>query len=234
MGGAHVDFLGEIYEIPEDRPLVIGRDGDLVIDDNPYLHRRFLEVSLRDSMVWIANVGSSLSATLADSDGRLNAWLAPGAQLPVVFSKASVWFTAGPTTYEFDVVIPEAPYAAPLEATQDHGDTTVGRVALTPDQKLLILVLAEDILRRGNGSASRVPSNADGAAKLGWTQTKFNRKLDNVCEKLSKIGVPGLHGGAQRLASGRRARLVEYAIAARLVERSDLPLLDQPQVADDD
>jgi hypothetical protein len=61
---------------------------------------------------------------------------------------------------------------------------------------------------------------------MGWNITRFNRKLDNVCEKLTKIGVKGLHGGPDRLALDRRARLVEYAIAARWVTSEHLRLLD--------
>jgi hypothetical protein len=90
----------------------------------------------------------------------------------------------------------------------------------------LITALAENILRRGNRGAGTIPSSADAAVKLGWTITKFNRKLDNVCEKLSRSGIRGLHGDAGRLATSRRARLVEYALAARLVSASDLVLFD--------
>ena len=56
--------------------------------------------------------------------------------------------------------------------------------------------------------------------------TRFNRKLDNVCDRLARIGVGGLRGGQGRLASNRRARLVEFAVATRLVTRNDLYLLD--------
>lgn len=222
----YVDFLGEIYPLTNDVPLAIGREGDLVIDDNPFLHRRFLEIVHRDSMVWLSNVGSSLTATLSDNDGLLQAWLAPGGRLPIVFKRVAVWFTAGPTTYEFDIVVGEAPYELAATLSHESGETTVGRVTLTPDQKLLILVLAEDMLRRGNRGMGRIVSNAEAAARLGWALTKFNRKLANVCEKLTKLGIRGLHGRAQQLATNRRARLVEYALAARLVTLDDLPLLD--------
>jgi hypothetical protein len=47
-----------------------------------------------------------------------------------------------------------------------------------------------------------------------------------VCEKLDKIGVDGLRGGRGKLAVNRRARLVEYAVATRLVSPDDLVLLD--------
>ena len=43
--------------------------------------------------------------------------------------------------------------------------------------------------------------------------------------RLGEAGVRGLHGGPERLARARKARLVEYAVAARLVTASDLELL---------
>ena len=63
---------------------------------------------------------------------------------------------------------------------------------------------------------------------LGWAITRFNRKLDNVCDKLDKQGVAGLRGGPGKLASNRRTRLVEYAVGTRLVTPEDLALLDLP------
>ena len=115
----------------------------------------------------------------------------------------------------------------------DAGDTTIGATHLTPDQRRLIVALAEPRLR-GDGRASVVlPSSADAAARLGWTITRFNRKLDNVCQKLQRLGVRGLHGDADRLASNRRSRLVEYAVATRLVSRADLAMLDLPLSEDE-
>ena len=37
-----LDFSGEIHRVSAADTFVIGRGGDLDIDDNPYLHRRFL------------------------------------------------------------------------------------------------------------------------------------------------------------------------------------------------
>jgi len=72
----------------------------------------------------------------------------------------------------------------------------------------------------------QIPSSADAAARLGWKVTKFNRKLDNVCQKLADAGTRGLHGGPGKLASNRKARLVEHALSTRLVTEADLALLD--------
>ena len=221
-----LDFCGEITVVEHD-PFTIGRDADLVVEDgNRFLHRHFLTLSSRQGVWLLTNVGGQLTATVSDLDGRLEAFLAPGAVLPIVFVHTLVRFTAGPTTYEFTVELPVPTFSASRIDLTDSGDTTVGRVVMTPDQMRLVLALAEPALRDGNRAATTMPSSSDAAARLGWTTTKFNRKLDNVCQKLAGQGVRGLHGEPGRLASNRRARLVEYALAVRLVTRDDLGLLD--------
>jgi hypothetical protein len=100
----------------------------------------------------------------------------------------------------------------------------------------MILALAEPLLKRDGTGMSELPTSAQAAERLGWTLTRFNRKLDNVCDKLDRIGVPGLRGGVRSYATNRRVRLVEHAMAARLVTRDDLPMLDMEhdQNGDDD
>ncbi|MFZ2503411.1 MAG: hypothetical protein WAW88_12135, partial [Nocardioides sp.] len=102
----------------------------------------------------------------------------------------------------------------------------LGHVELTPSQFRLMLALAENTLRRAGTGQSDIPTNAAAATRLGWSATTFNRKLDNVCDKYARAGVKGLRGGQGSLATNRRARLVEYAIAARIVRPEHLPILD--------
>jgi hypothetical protein len=224
---ARIEFCGEHYRVEPSSTFTIGREADLIIDDNPFLHRRFLRIEHQNSMWWIANVGSQLSATLSDTEGTLQAWLSPGATLPIVFENSTVWFTAGSTTYEFGIVIENAPFSAALPETPGIGSTTYGRMSMTPEQRLLLIALAEPMLRHHVRGAINAPTSAEAAARLGWTVTKFNRKLDNVCQKLERMGVLGLHGGPDRLASDRKARLIEYALATRMVDPQDLDLLEE-------
>ena len=100
-------------------------------------------------------------------------------------------------------------------------------MTLTTSQRQLVVALAEHLLAQPTAGRATVPTSAEAAARLGWSMTTFNRKLDNVCEKLDKIGVDGLRGGRGGLATNRRARLVEYAVATRLVSADDLALLDR-------
>lgn len=221
-----LEFCGEWTEVALGSSLTLGRDADIVIDENPYLHRRFLEVRHTDGLWWLVNLGSQLSATISDARGGFQGWLAPGAHLPLVFEAATVRFTAGPTTYELTLHLDGAPFAPGPSNDVGDGHTTLGRVSFTEDQKLLVLALAEPALRPDGTGRVQLPSSAVAAARLGWPITKFNRKLDNVCQKLKRAGVRGLHGGPDQLASDRRARLVEYALAVRLVTSVDLDLLD--------
>lgn len=230
--GLILDFIGEQTTLVPGETFVIGREGDLIVDDNPFLHRQFLTLS-DESGVWVlSNVGDRLAATVSDPEGRLEAFLGPGGVLPIVFEETTIRFTAGPTTYEFSLRHDEPMFKPnPMldEPADDSGDT-IGRIVLTADQKLLILALAESGLKSGGGASAVLPTSAQAARRLGWTTTKFNRKLDNVCDKLSKLGVRGLQGDAGRLASNRRARLVEYSLAVRLVTRDDLATLDAATV----
>lgn len=221
-----VEYCGEAYTVEVGEPFTIGRESDLTIDDNPYLHRTFLTLSSEFGLWWLSNVGQILSAAISDATGSVQAWLAPGAKIPLVFQTVHVMFSAGATTYDFTVHAEEDFYNTSLTAAPTDGGTTILPVTLTSSQRLLVVALAENVLAQPAGGRALVPSSAEAAARLGWSMTTFNRKLDNVCEKLDRIGVDGLRGGRGKLATNRRARLVEYAVATRLVTTDDLPLLD--------
>jgi hypothetical protein len=229
-----VEFAGEYFPVAPDGRFTVGREGDLAIDENLFLHRHFLEISNSAGLWWLANVGTRLTATVTDTTGGVQAWLSPGARLPLVFERTTIVFSAGPTTYELSVHSTEPTFRAMRREHDMDGHSTIGEVPLTASQRLLILALAEPQLRRDGTGMSEIPTSVKAAERLGWTVTRFNRKLDNVCDKFDRIGVPGMRGGQRAFATNRRARLVEYAIATRLVTRDDLALLDQPGLLDDD
>jgi len=221
-----IEFCGEWYDVEHPNDFHIGRESDLVIDDNPYLHRRFLRIYEDFGMWWLGNVGTLLSATVTDATGAVQAWLAPGARLPIVFERMQVLFSAGSTTYEFTIYSAEDYYNT-SSAITSGGATTIGAIPLTSSQRLLVVSLAENVLRQSSPGRGEIPSSADAAARLHWSMTTFNRKLDNVCDKLDRTGVAGLRGGKGNLATNRRLRLVEYAVATRLVGPEDLYLLSR-------
>jgi hypothetical protein len=223
-----VRFGDQLAEVRPGTAFSIGRDADLNIDDNPYLHRQFLRLRVEAGLWWLENVGTLLSATLTDGSGQVQATLAPGARLPLVFDRVEVVFGAGSTSYELEISSDAAffgPPVLPTPRTVGSADETIGHVPLTHSQRQLIVALAEPLLRGGSSGRGEIPGSAEAADRLGWTLTAFNRKLDNVCEKLDRIGVTGLRGGRDSLATNRRLRLVEYAVATRLVTAPDLAIL---------
>jgi hypothetical protein len=227
-----IEYCGEWYDVAGPEEFSIGRESDLTVDDNPYLHRRFLTISNEFGMWWLSNVGNLLTATITDATGTVQAWLAPGAKLPIVFQTMHVMFSAGATTYDFTIHSADDFFNTSSVAHDTAGSTTIMPVTLTTSQRMLILALSEGILRQQVPGRGTIPSSAEAAERLGWSMTTFNRKLDNVCDKLDKLGVAGLRGGRGKLATNRRARLVEYAVATHLVGPEHLALLEQNDAAD--
>ena len=132
-------------------------------------------------------------------------------------------FTAGPTTYELVCAAAGAgsDNGADHEVAEHTATLDFAVVPLSDDQHRLLVVLCEPRLRGRN----ELPANRAAAATLGWTQTKFNRKLDHLCSKLARAGVRGLRGEPGTLATDRRQRLVDHALASGLVTDGDLGLL---------
>lgn len=223
-----IEFAGEWWHVDAARPFTIGRDADLVVDENPYLHRRLATIRHDGHVWWLHNTGSSTALSLSAGNGVYQAWVGPGIQVPIAFARLVVVFTSGAFTYEFTIHLDEPTWreVAPPGSGVVDGETTIGRAELTESQRLLILALAEPLLRESGGGASSIPSSARAAERLGWPLTTFNRKLDAVCDKLDRAGVAGLRGRPGGLATHRKVRLVEHAVLSRLVTADDLPLLN--------
>lgn len=224
-----IEYCGEWHEVTEGDTLTIGREADLVVDDNPHLEAELLTVFAEQGVWWMANAAADRTVQISDPSGRVSAELAPGSRAPLVFEPAQVVFAAGPTTYEFTVH-----GALPYTAAATSAELRTDRLELprfTVAQRLLLVVLCEPSLRGSSGTRGEFPSSVEAAARLGWSLTAFNRKLDNVCDRLDRAGVAGLRGGRGNLATQRRVRLIEFALSARLVTVEDLALLPDPRFA---
>ncbi|MEO5535932.1 MAG: hypothetical protein ABIR17_12475 [Pseudolysinimonas sp.] len=224
-----IEYCGEWHDLRAGEILTIGRDADLVIDDNPELDGCLLEIFEEHGMWWIASTAASRIVQISDPSGRVSTELLPGSRAPLVFGPTHVVFTAGRTTYEF-ALHGELPYLASATSAELRPER-VELPRLTHNQRLLLIVLCEQSLRRPSSGGGDFPTSAEAATRLGWSLTAFNRKLDNVCDRLDRAGVAGLRGGRGNLATRRRVRLIEYALAARLVRAEDLLLLPDPVVA---
>lgn len=227
MTGANLllSFLDEQREVTPDTEFAFGRDADLVVDTSKYLHRRLGVFRYLSGSWWLSNVGSAIGIDVVDMNSPSRLSIAPGAGTPLPFTDCKLVFKAGPTSYELTVKVPSAA-PPPLMADDDTGATTVTALnaRLNYEQKLLLVALAESRLR---GQAQvELPTNRELAVNLGWTSTKFNRKLDNLCTKFERLGVSGLKGDLGELANSRRDRLVDYIVTAGIIETADLALLE--------
>jgi hypothetical protein len=229
-----VDFIGEEVTVDLGDDLTFGRQADLHIDDNRHLHRVLGRFWSRGDAWWLTNEGRAITIQIADADSRSNVMLAPGSEIALSFPNSILRFRAGITDYEVVVRVPDR-YAAdhddedddPFDAddTEDGGDTiALGDLMLGDEQRLLLLALAEGTLRDPH-SNDELPANRAVARRLGWSITKFNRKLDNLCNRFAKLGVGGLRGSIDQLATDRRRRLVDHAVESGLIDRSQLVLL---------
>ncbi len=236
--GVSVEYQGQWVSVMPGEQIEIGRDADIRLDANPFLHRKLLRIAAKDGLWFVANIGTRMTLSVVDGSGRVQARLLPGGRIPVVFERTSIHFSAGERHYEVKINA-VSPVYMDLPAGSGSTVEVPGReathIALTPAQRLLLLALCESVLLRGENGLGDIPTSARAAERLGWTVTAFNRKLDNVCEKLDRIGVEGLRGGARSYATNRRARLVDYAVRNRLVSEDELYLLDiDPEAGIDD
>jgi hypothetical protein len=210
--------------------MTVGRAADLIVDDNPYLHLEMVRISELFGIWWIDNVGATIPLRLGDLASPSFSIITPGTSVPLGFVNSVLRFEAGPTSYELEleVVAPSRitefvprPARQPADILIEIDSFDISPLPLTPEQRLLLVALAEPRLRAGRQEPV-FPSNEEVAARLGWTLTKFNRKLDHVCGKLARRGIPGLRGTVGRLAHDRRRRLVDYAVASGLVDTTML------------
>lgn len=221
-GSLFVEFLGQERELAVGKSLSFGRDAELVVDDaNPYLHR-VLGIFVSVDSIWVLqNVGRHIPMTIRDRFGRSRIEVVPGDQVPMVIEEFVVSFSAGPARYELQGALSSAPPIG-LHSVGPSDTLEYGAVRLNVEQRMMVSALAEPLLRNDPSWPADMPSNREVAARLGWTVTKFNRKLDYLCSRLAGQGVSGLQGGAGIHATGRRQRLVEHLVERRLVTLDDL------------
>ncbi len=226
-----VDFCGEERALQPPEELTFGRCGGLSIDDNPYLHRVVGRFVHRSGTWWLDHLGRRAPLTVRDANGPTLTTVAPGSTLALGHVEFSLSFAAGPTRYEILGALEDREWEVALFGPEGLDGTRTldwGRVELNADQRLLLVAMCEARLVDPRSTEVPLITNRQGAARLGWTLTKFNRKLDHLCEKLHRAGVAGVHGAAGDNALDRRVYLVQHALAAPLVGVEDLALLDKP------
>lgn len=226
MTTLRIAIEGEEYHRRPGESLSFGRNADLVVDTNRFLHRKLGIFSWDRERWWIANIGSTIGIEIVDMESPSSLTLAPGSSAPVPFVINRVRFSAGRMAYELEVSVDRPTLQTSVEQDVDSSTTiTAGKISLNPEQRQLLLALGEPRIRSGS-LQSEVPTNREVADRLGWTITKFNRKLDNLCTKFDRLGVRGIKGDLGGMALSRRERLINHVITARIVTIDDLDELE--------
>jgi len=226
-----IDFVHRRITLDSMRSMRFGRAGDLVIDEeNPNLHRELGEFHFSDGQWWLRNVGRSIPMRLWTSDQSSRSVVMSGSEIPITAPATTIEFEAGKSRYELTAHLESGreSRAGTVPPMDDNRTVSATDVPLTTSQRQLIVSLAEQALKNP-GRAISVPPSKEAAARLGWTMTKFNSKLKNVCEKYSQIGVRGLASDDGGATMDRRLRLVEFCIFNKVVTAFDLHILDGEQ-----
>lgn len=223
-----VDFVGEMRRLGERDELTFGREAQLEIDTNPYLHRRLGLFRFENDAWWLYNIGTAIALDVIDSQTSSRATVAPGAGMPITFRRCFVQFQASTITYQLELTVASTtpPVHPAVDRLEGKKTLTASEVDLNDEQRMLLTALAEPRIRNVGAPRSAVPTNRQAAARLGWSMPKFNRKLDNLCTKFDRLGVPGVKGDIGKLATNRRQALVDHALRVQLVSAADLHLLD--------
>lgn len=225
-GDLIVAFADEHLTISESSGgLTFGRGATLDIDSNPFLHRevgRFIDIG---DVWWVEN--RSRSSSLRLNAGGFSTLVPPRTRAPLTDQDVEVEFEAGPCRYHLDLHL-EVPPTPVRDTESSHDERTMtrrpGYLHLSDEERVMCAVLAESVLR----DPSRIvdlPRNDAAADRLGWTLTKFNRKLDQLCLKVHRLGIPGMRTSSGR-ATGRRLHLVNYLVSSEIITADDLALLD--------
>lgn len=218
-----VGFEDDQRRLMPGQTLTLGRQADLSVDRaNRRLHRVLARLAWYDGW-WLENVGRSIALVATDLDGSSYARVAPGEALPLPFANTALTFSAGQANYRLTLHT-RAP-VRPVGATNAPGDLTLDRtespesLEFNAEQLQLLAVLARPRLD-GPVTIADFPSSRQMARELEWSLSKFNRKLDHLCVKLDRVGVPGVIGSrGGPSASERRLIIANFAVESGLIRR---------------
>jgi hypothetical protein len=215
--GLTVRFVGEVYK-PEVE-LTFGRQADLSLDENSYLHRRAGRFRLRDATWWLENLGSRLRLTMASSDGSLLD-LQPGASSLLLGERGEVSITAGPTRYmlEYELQQRQANWDDTSQFRIGGADTQTFGPILTPREIDFVVVMAQGRL---TGRLGPIPSHGEIAEIWGVSHKTVDNTLQRLRTKLRDQNINFVNSSET---------LIEYLVTQGLVSMADLDWasLDHP------
>ncbi|MEM8924501.1 MAG: hypothetical protein AAGD35_13450 [Actinomycetota bacterium] len=212
-----ISFVGETYR-PE-RQLTFGRQAELSLDENSYLHRRAGRFRLRDDTWWLENLGGRLRLTMVSSDGSLLD-LQPGSSSPLLGDSGEISLTAGPTRYAIEYRLQKVQMAVTDSASfrVAGADTATYGPILTPRELDFVVVMAQGRL---TGRLGPIPSHGEIAEIWGVSAKTVDNTLQRLRAKLRSQNINTVTSSET---------LIEYLVTQGLVSLADLEwaCLDDP------
>ena len=204
-----LEFAGET--VRADRTITFGRDADLELDTNPFLHRQAGAFVRAGKDWWIHNTGSKLYLTVVSADGTKSE-LPPGTRHAIASGQGLVRITAGHSTYEINYTLTSsASPAAGGVATPELGTMTVQvDLTLTPREIDFLVTFARPELL---GLAEPMPTYADVAATWDVSPKTLDNSLQSIKRKFR---------AAKLVRDQGLDTVVQVAIQHSLITRDDL------------
>ena len=204
-----VRFVGEVYRPL--RELVFGRDAELSLDDNSYLHRQAGRFRRRDSTWWLENLGRRLRLTMVSADGSVID-LQPGGSSPLLGTMGEISLTAGPTRYEIEYELERSQHywedTGPVSPA--GADTMTFGPMLTPRELDFVVVMAQGRL---TGRLGPLPSHGEIADIWGVSHKTVDNTLQRLRTKLRNHNVTFVQSSET---------MVDYVVTQGLVTLADL------------
>jgi hypothetical protein len=174
------------------------------------LSRSAGSLSFHDGAWWLRN-DSAASLLYLSGDRGFRVDLPPGMQIPVQQWHAKVRMQGVFDSYTLRLRLPdldEAPSQddAPGQAshtmmplsppgTGDHLVTSTRyRARLTDSDRLVLAARFEEYLSWRHVGAPALRSAKDTAERIGWQPHTVAKRCENIRDRYSRLGVPGLHG----------------------------------------
>jgi len=214
-----VTFEEARYQVTGDEPFTFGRAGTLRIDDtNRELHRVQGVLRYATDTWWLFNHARSTSMVVTHLHSPSFSRVAPASATALPWGACAITFSAGKANYRIEVDDPHRDEPSEPDAHVPIGDATLtsGQLIFNEEQFQLLAVISEPRIA-GPISEADLYSNRQIAQRLGWSLTKVNRKLDNLCIKLDKAGIQGLRGDIAGAATQRRLNLANFGVESGLI-----------------
>lgn len=206
------DLVGNRYHLTPDDSVILGRAGTIPIgEDDPAMHRRFLQIWKHHGAWYIHNAGETLTARII-ARGRNQFTplrLSPNTTLPLPPGEVAVTFETKHMAYEI-ALFNAVPQPAADRTPPPDGAFTAEGFEPNAEQLQLLRALADPLWKDPSAEPHRVTPSVDKlAAQLNWTQKQTNQRMQRIVDALERAGVPEFQKGPTQVPW--RIQLAKYA-----------------------